>query len=146
MSLDTPNLESRWISVVFLQGAEADDVLALIDRDGPLSAMAHLELWDYGDETTDAALVNGYVYEAVPVGTSDRVIMDDESGYTLTYSMASGRVALLRRYRTAPEAAESSDLATADGRSHDQVGGIDLDRWRRVAPSVLRAKYRSFSR
>ncbi len=146
MSLDTPDAESRWISVVFLQGAEADDVLALIDRDGPLAAMAHLERWDYGDETTDAALVNGYVYEAAPVGTSDRVIMDDESGYTLTYSAALGHVSLLRRYRTPPEAAESGDLATANGRSPDRMGGFDLDRWRRVTPSVLRAKCRSFSR
>lgn len=146
MRLQSPHIESRWISVVFVQGEEANAILALIDHDGPLAAMAHLERWDYGDDTTDAALVNGYVYDAVPVGSSDRVIMDDESGYTLTYSAALGHVSLLRRYRTPPEAAESGDLATADGRSDDRVGGRDLDRWRRVTPSVLRAKYRSFSR
>lgn len=38
----------RWISVVFLQDSEADEVLDMIDRDGPEVAMDHLKNWDYG--------------------------------------------------------------------------------------------------
>lgn len=58
----------RWISVVFHQGAEADEVLDLIDRDGSDAAIEYLRGWDYGDETTDAALENGYVYDEPPTG------------------------------------------------------------------------------
>ncbi|WP_404434242.1 hypothetical protein LG299_06590 [Microbacterium lacus] len=146
MSVEAPRVESRWISVVFLESEEADDVLGMIDRDGPLTAMAHLERWDFGDETTDAALVNGYVYDAVPVGTTDRVIMDDESGYTLTYSSAHGHVSLLRSYLTPPEAEEPANLGTAGGRSRNRVEDIDRDRWLRVPASALRAQYRKFAR
>mgnify|MGYP001618110513 CR=1 FL=1 len=62
----------RWISVVFLQGEEADQVLDVIDRDGTAAAIEHLKGWDYGQETTQAALENGYVYEEPPTGALDR--------------------------------------------------------------------------
>ena len=48
----------RWVSVVFLEGAEADEVLELIDRDGTDAAIEHLAGHDYGAETTQAALEN----------------------------------------------------------------------------------------
>lgn len=95
--------EQRWISVVFLQGDEADQVLDLIERDGSAAAIAHLSAWDYGQETTDAALVNGYVYDDVPWTTTDRVELDDGAGYALTYNQSFGYVSLLRRYVTEPE-------------------------------------------
>ncbi len=56
----------RWVSVVFLQGSEADEVLDLIDRDGTDAGIEHLQGFDYGEETTDAALENGYVYDEPP--------------------------------------------------------------------------------
>lgn len=146
MSLEAPEGESRWISVVFLQGEEADDLLATIDRDGPLAAMAHLERLDFGDDTTDAALSNGYVYDAVPVGTSDRVIMDDESGYTLTHSTAPRHVSLLRRYLTPPEAEELTDLGGASGRVGAGLRSVDPDHWWRVPPTVQSTQHRKFSR
>mgnify|MGYP005983802667 CR=1 FL=1 len=86
----------RWIGVVFLQGEEADEVLDLIDRDGLTAALDHLKNFDYGEETTDAALVNGYVYDTPPAGTTDTVVEDGD--YTLTYSRALGHVSLLRTY------------------------------------------------
>lgn len=46
----------RWVSVLFLQDSEADEVLDMIDRDGPDAAMAYLKNWDYGEEATDAAM------------------------------------------------------------------------------------------
>jgi hypothetical protein len=95
--------EPRWISVVFLQGDEADAVLGMIDLRGAISAINHLQQWDYGDETIDAALTNGYVYDRIPVGRTDRTIEDDGSPYALTYSKQFGYVSLLRRFPEEPE-------------------------------------------
>lgn len=91
----------RWVSVVFLQGEDADAVLDLIDRDGPAAAIEHLRQWDYGEETTDAALSNGYVYDEPPTGTRDRTVA--EGDYTLTYDPAHGHVSLLRRHHIPAE-------------------------------------------
>ncbi|GAA1817649.1 hypothetical protein [Agromyces neolithicus] len=88
--------DSRWISVVFLQGEEADAVLEMIDRAGPGPAIEYLQQWDFGDETTEAALENGYVYDAIPAGSTDRTIHDDSGRYALTYSPHFGYVSLLR--------------------------------------------------
>src|SRR5699024_7756007 len=100
---------SRWISVVFLQGEEADDVLELIDRDGQDAGIEHLTGFDYGDETTDAALENGYVYDEPPTGPLDRVVT--EGDYTLTYNPAMGHVSLLRAHTVPPDPAlDDSDV------------------------------------
>jgi len=93
---------TRWISVVFLQGEEAEDLLSVIDREGPISAIYRLKHFDHGDETIEAALVNGYVYDAVPAGSTDHTIEPFGSPYALTYSDTFGYVSLLRRYE--PEA------------------------------------------
>lgn len=74
----------RWMSVVFLQGEEAISVLDMIDRSGSETAIHHLSQWDCGDETRDAALVNGYVYEDIPQSPTDRVVRDDAVAYALT--------------------------------------------------------------
>ena len=66
----------RWMNVVFLQGEEADAVLDMIEQVGPGMAIHHLSQWDYGDETRDAALVNGYVYNEIPQTPTDHVIGD----------------------------------------------------------------------
>lgn len=94
---------SRWISVVFLQGDDADDLLAMIDRSGPAATTEHLQRWDSGDETTDAALTNGYVYDRIPAGATDRTIEDDGSQYALTYSVQFRYVSLFRRYPVEPD-------------------------------------------
>lgn len=91
----------RWISVVFLQGEEADEVLDLIERDGTAAAIEHLARYDYGEETTQAALENGYVYDEPPTGALDRVVTGQD-GYTLTYNPFAGHVSLLREHHTPP--------------------------------------------
>ena len=97
-------VSQRWISVVFLQGEEADAVHALIDRNGTDAAFEHPKGWDYGDETTDAALENGYVYDDQPPTSGiDRTVT--VAGYTVTYNHALGQVGLYRQFDTAPDPA-----------------------------------------
>lgn len=94
-------VERRWISVVFLQGEEADAVLDLIDSQGTDAAIEHLTGFDYGEETTQAALENGYVYDAPPTSALDRIATRD--AYTLAYSPFLGQVALIREYDARPD-------------------------------------------
>lgn len=85
---------ARWINVVFMQGQEADAVLKMIDADGALAGLNHLKYWDYGDETTSAAMENGYVYDAPPSGALEHELRDGD--YHLAYSHAFAHVALYR--------------------------------------------------
>ncbi|SDS84266.1 hypothetical protein [Microterricola viridarii] len=94
---------SRWISIIFLQGGEADDLLDLIDHSGPAAAIEYLQQWDFGNETVDAALMNGYVYDRIPAGHTDRTVEVFGSPYALTYNASFGYVSLLRRYSADPE-------------------------------------------
>lgn len=103
---------SRWVSVVFLQGQDADEVLAIIDRDGTDAAIERLAGFDMGEETTQAALLNGYVYDTIPTGTLDRTT--SAGIYTLTYNHDHGHVSLLRPY---PEPQEPSAEAPAARRT-----------------------------
>lgn len=91
----------RWISVVFLQGDDADHVLTLIYEQGTDAAIEYLAGYDFGDETVEAALANGYVYDEPPTGDHDRTATRDV--YTLTYSPALGHVSLLRQYDALPD-------------------------------------------
>lgn len=93
----------RWITVVFLQGAEADDLLVLIDRSGTDAAIEHLAGYDYGEETVQAALENGYVYDDLPTGTVDEVATSGM--YTLTYNHHLGHACLFRDYDAPPDPA-----------------------------------------
>jgi hypothetical protein len=107
---------SRWISVIFLQRERADDVLSMIDRSGVAATIAHLQQWDYGEATTDAALTNGYVYDRIPAGSTDRTVEDDCSPYALTYSAQFRYVSFLRRH---PDKSES-EFVSAPGASARQ--------------------------
>lgn len=91
---------SRWINVVFLEGQDAEHVLDLINHGGTDAAIEHLAGYDVGEETTQAALVNGYVYDRVPAGALDRIATGKD--YTLTYNHDLGRVSLLRTHPAAP--------------------------------------------
>ncbi len=86
-----------------MQAEEADAVLDMIDESGPETAIQHLSQWDFGDQTRDAALVNGYVYEQIPRSPTDRVIRDKASGYALTYNHQFGYVSLLGRFDSVVE-------------------------------------------
>lgn len=91
-----PGPVSRWVSVVFLQGQDADAVLAIIDRDGTDAAIEHLAGFDMGEETTRAALINGYIYDTIPTGALDHTTT--AGAYTLTYNHDHGHVSLLRAH------------------------------------------------
>lgn len=93
----------RWLNVVFLQGAEAEEALDILDRSGAQAAIRLLMRWDYGDETTEAALANGYVYEGIPTCPTDRTTEDRASGYALTHNPTLGYVSLLRRFPRTPD-------------------------------------------
>ena len=95
---ETRDRTSRWISVAFLQGTEADEALGLIDRSGASAAFDYLQPRDLGEATTDAALENGYVYDSIPAGRTDHIIEHDGSPYALTYSRTYRYVSLLRWY------------------------------------------------
>lgn len=98
-----PARDERWISVVFLQGGEADPVLEMIERQGSDAAIEFLAGWDAGDETVDAALENGYVYDNPPQTPADRVATRDV--YALTYSPNLGYVGLTRQIDALPDPA-----------------------------------------
>lgn len=104
----------QWVNIVFLQGNEADQVIDLISRDGAAAGIEHLKQWDYGDETTDAALENGYVYDTPPVGDLDRAVTDGD--YALTYNPSHGHVSLHRAHDISlePEAAEPPSPPAVD--------------------------------
>ncbi len=59
---------TRWVNLIFMQGEDADEVLDMIDTDGATAGLDHLKNWDFGDETTSAAMENGYVYDEPPSG------------------------------------------------------------------------------
>lgn len=107
----TEGTPRRWVSVVFLQGDEADHVLDIIDRDGTDAAIDHLAGYDVGEESTQAALENGYVYDQPPTGALDRTATKDD--YTLTYSPFLGHVSLLRTHDPALRHAVTPDPAPA---------------------------------
>lgn len=88
----------RWLNVVFLQGADAERALDILERSGAPAAIRLLEQWDLGDETTEAALINGYVYEGIPTCPTDRMAEDRASGYALIHNPTLGYVSLLRRF------------------------------------------------
>lgn len=102
----------RWVSVVFLQGEEADEVLDMIDAGGAAAGLNHLKSWDFGDETTSAAMENGYVYGVPPSGPLEREARDGD--YHLAYSHSFDHVALYRLHHV-----ESIDLLPEDSHGLD---------------------------
>ncbi len=100
---------SRWINVVFLQGDEADRPLRILGELGHVDAVDYLAQWDYGDETTQAALENGYVYDEPGEGTNDQVAISGD--YALVVNPHLGYVSLLRRYTEPDTETQGAELA-----------------------------------
>lgn len=136
-----PAAGRRWFSVVFLQGEDADRVLDVIDRDGTDAVIGELAGYDYGYETQQAALENGYVYDdQPPAGGTDRTATAD--GYALTYNRALGHVGLYRQLDPLPDAAlldintptpvaisaEQADRALAPQGDTARGAALDADR------------------
>lgn len=91
----------RFVNVVFLQGEDADRVLDTITLNGTDHAFEELAGYDFGDETVDAALENGYVYEQPPAGRLDMTATRDV--YTLVYNPFLGHVGLYREHDALPD-------------------------------------------
>jgi hypothetical protein len=108
----------RWLSVVFLQGEEAVEVLDMIDADGAAAGLNLLKSWDYGDETTSAAMKNGYVYDVPPSGPLENEAR--EGDYHLAYSHSFEHVALYRLHHVEPIDALQDDSRRLGGRSATQ--------------------------
>ena len=129
----------RWISVVFLQGDEADEVLDLIDAQGVDAAFEYLAGYDYGDETVEAAIANGHVYDKPQAGAADRTATQDV--YTLTYSSLLGHVGLYRKADALPDpallgidtpltvgpATDATDAATESASPRRSAGPVGRD-------------------
>lgn len=114
----------RYISVVFLQGEDADRAFQMMDELGHVDAIDHLSGWDYGEETTQAALSNGYVYDAPPVAQFDHVVSSGE--YTLIANPSYRYISLLRTYHPAPDPTHAPAPAEPQPPSHVPSGGPDL--------------------
>lgn len=89
-----PAPQERWVSICFLHGEDAEELLQMIDDEGIDAALGYVKNWDYGDETTQAALENGHVYEHPPTGPLEQEVRDGD--YVMTYSHSFGHVALYR--------------------------------------------------
>lgn len=87
---------AKFASIVFHQDAEADEAMSLLEEDGAETAIGYLSAWDMGDETTDAAEVNGRVYEEIPM-TSDVTDTHEEGDYILSWSLPLNWVHLYRK-------------------------------------------------
>ena len=107
-------VSSRWVNVVFLQGDEADRPLRILGELGHVDAVDYLAQWDYGEETTQAALENGYVYDEPGEGTNDRVMISGD--YALVVNPHVGYVSLLRRH---PEPDPSTEVIDESSPTQD---------------------------
>ncbi|MGN6035891.1 hypothetical protein ACP6NG_10945 [Brevibacterium casei] len=87
--------QKRWVTVVFLQGEDADRMLERIEQDGTDAVIEELRGFDHGEETTRAAESKGHVTENLQTGMSEQQAASGE--YTLTYSHSFGHVALYRQ-------------------------------------------------
>lgn len=65
-----------------------------------ISALAYLKNLDYGDETTQAALENGYVYDLPPSGPLEQEIRSHN--YDMTFSHSFGHVGFYRLHEINP--------------------------------------------
>jgi len=106
-----PIAAERWVSVCFLQGDDAEEVLQMIDSEGIDAALGYVKNWDYGDETTQAALENGHVYEHPPTGPLEQEVRDGD--YVMTYSHSFGHVALYRLNEINPDDALPDEAPTS---------------------------------
>lgn len=107
---------ARFISVVFQQGGDADEALAILDQRGPAAAIEHLAQWDNGQETDDAADVYWHVYDEVPIGERDAIAVSGD--YVMTYNVRLGYVGLVRKIDPPSDPAADRGAEHGRDRSH----------------------------
>ena len=76
----------RYERIVFMQGEDADEALAILDEQGRCAAIDYLCQWDCGD--------GGDIHDEPGNGSSDHVYRKD--GYRLSYNPAIGYIGLER--------------------------------------------------
>ena len=76
----------KFAEVVFLQGDEALEPLAILDEKGEQAAIEYLKQWDYGDNPVIES-------KQWPWGMSDRNYK--EGNYILSYNMGIGYISLI---------------------------------------------------
>ena len=90
---------SRYVMIVFAQGEDATELLDLLDASGWDALIDRLSDWDYGQETEDAAVVNGDIYDDLPDYWGEQAASRGE--YTAVINWHYNYVAL---YRELPSA------------------------------------------
>ena len=101
----------KYVCLVFFQGSDADEVLDLIDQEGVEQTVTHLAGWDYGQESVDAAIANGGLYDELPWHALDRVVEHD--GYHMVYNPDLGHVGLYHQVTPADTSPTSSLVEAA---------------------------------
>ncbi len=94
------SVRTEYVSVAFQVGTDADEALALLEREGPAAAVVHLAQWDYGEETELAAHTYGHVYREPPAGREDRTYTD--GAYVLSWNPALWHIGLARKVAPVP--------------------------------------------
>lgn len=120
----TQETARRWVNVVFLDRGQADGVLDLIDEDGAQAGITHLAQWDTGQETTDAAMENGYVYDQPPAADGDKLITDGD--YTISYNQQMGHIALYRAIPAPEDPLPTEPSPRRNGLSYAAAGGLSV--------------------
>ena len=110
--------------MVFLDRGQAEGVLDLIDEDGAQAGITHLAQWDTGQETTDSAMENGYVYDQPPAADGDKLITEGE--YTISYNQQMGHVALYRSIPAPEEPLPAEPSPRRPGLAQAPAGGRSL--------------------
>ncbi|GAA1816604.1 hypothetical protein [Nesterenkonia flava] len=120
----TQEAARRWVNVVFLDRGQAGGVLDLIDEDEAQAGITHLAQWDTGQETTDAAMENGYVYDQPPAADGDKLIT--EGDYTISYNQQMGHVALYRSIPDSEDPLPTEPSPRRYGLAYAAAGGRSL--------------------
>lgn len=90
---DTPDAP-KYVMIVFMQGEDADEMFDLLDADGWDALIDRLSDWDYGQETEDAAVVNGDIYDGLPQYRGEQRVVSGE--YTAVVDWPYNYIALYR--------------------------------------------------
>ena len=78
----------KYQDIVFMQGSEADEALALLSEYGIEAAFKHLLQWDYGDA--------GELRDDLPHGSYDR-IFEGGDGYIMSWNVGLNYIGLIKR-------------------------------------------------
>ena len=84
----------KYVMIVFMQGEDADEMFDLLDAYGWDALIDRLSDWDYGQETEDAAVVNGDIYDGLPKYRGEQRVSSGE--YTVIADWPYNYIALYR--------------------------------------------------